>query len=275
MLLLEREYLNWRLQKYFDSLNMRQIRRKMTAEDLRNALKETGALQTEDSPEEENVFRWEFSLRGDESDPLFLKHCNIRLFYGYSGKKWEKRTLYVTMGMFSTFACRREDPRELAEELIRIDEVFIPQFRKDLEALSPENLASWALYEFKEQCAILRKKAIVMDEMVAHIYGVTVTDVRCAISRNKRVFRSDDEAFHLTYEEHVAWDRKYSTSQKTRLGDYRPYAITDRGFCMLSMHLHSNIAVKVSMGIVQTVAKNVPLAEMLKNFEECIKKEKH
>jgi len=270
MQLLEREYVNWRLQEYFNSLKMRQTRRNLTADDLRNALKETGALQTEDAPEEENVFRWEFGLRGDEFDPLFLKHCNLRLFYGYSGKNWKKRTLYVTMGMFSTFACQREHPRELAEELVRIDDELIPQIRKDFDALSPEDIAGWALSEFKDQCTVLRKHAIALDTSIAHIYGVSATDVRQAISRNKRVFRSEDEAFHLTYEEHVAWNKKFIKPPKTRKTDYRPYAITDRGFCLLSMHLHSPLAVKTCMGIIRTVSNNVPLAEMLKKFEECI-----
>lgn len=272
MQLLEREFVNWRLQEYFNSLKMRQTRRNLSADDLRNALKETGALQATDAPEEENVFRWEFGLRGDETDPLFLKHCNVRLFYGFSGKKWKKRTLYVTMGMFSTFACRREDPRELAEELVRIDDVLIPQIRKDFEALSPEDIAGWALSEFKDQCTVLRKHAIVLDTTVAHIYGVSVTDVRQAISRNKRVFQSDKEAFNLTYEEHADWNRKYANSPKTRKSDYRPYAITDRGFCLLSMHLHSQVAVKTCMGIIRTVSNHVTLAEMLKKFEECVKK---
>lgn len=137
MHLLLQDYLNERIQAHFDTLQLPQTDKLLEHKFLIEALQTNGAIQEEEAPEESNSFRWPFSLKGDDSDPLFLKHCCLRFFYTYSGNKWEKRQLYFTMGLFFTFACKNEKPEALADEIMRIDNELIPMWMKDFEALPP------------------------------------------------------------------------------------------------------------------------------------------
>lgn len=137
MNILLQHYLSERLQTHFDALQLSQTGRLLEHGALVDALHAKGAIQKEEAPDEMNIFRWPFRLKGDDSDPLFLKHCCLRFFYTYSGEKWEKRQLYFTMGLFSTFACKNEKPEDLADEIMRIDNELIPMWTKDFEALPP------------------------------------------------------------------------------------------------------------------------------------------
>lgn len=78
MHLLLQNYLCERLQAHFDALQLPQTDRLLDHKFLVEALQIKGAIQEEEAPEEMNIFRWPFSLRGEDSDPLFLKHCCLR-----------------------------------------------------------------------------------------------------------------------------------------------------------------------------------------------------
>lgn len=151
MHLLLRDYLSERLQSHFDAISLSQDDKFLEHKSLVDALNIKGAIQEEEAPEEMNIFRWPFSLKGDESDPLFLKHCCLRFFYTYSGDRWEKRQLYFTMGLFSTFACKNENPDELADEIMRIDNELIPLWMKDFETLTPKDVMDRAMKSFIHQ----------------------------------------------------------------------------------------------------------------------------
>lgn len=256
MHLLLRDYLSERLQSHFDAISLSQDDKFLEHKSLVDALNIKGAIQEEEAPEEMNIFRWPFSLKGDESDPLFLKHCCLRFFYTYSGDRWEKRQLYFTMGLFSTFACKNENPDELADEIMRIDNELIPLWMKDFETLTPKDVMDRAMKSFIHQLHKFHGKKLVLDTFAASVYGVSVTQVRQTISRKRSGF-TEECAIHLTYEEHKEWYRKYINPPKIRKSDYLPYAISFEGFCLLSMRLPSPIAAKVHLGIIETIsAKN-------------------
>ena len=256
MHLLLRDYLSERLQSHFDAISLSQDDKFLEHKSLVDALNIKGAIQEEEAPEEMNIFRWPFSLKGDESDPLFLKHCCLRFFYTYSGDKWENRQLYFTMGLFSTYACKNEYPDELADEIMCIDNELIPLWMKDFETLTPKDVMDRAMKSFIHQLHKFHGKKLVLDTFAASVYGVSVTQVRQTISRKRSGF-TEECAFHLTYEEHKEWYRKYINPPKIRKSDYLPYAISFEGFCLLSMRLPSPIAAKVHLGIIETIsAKN-------------------
>lgn len=253
MHLLLQNYLYERLQAHFDALQLPQTDRLLDHKFLVEALQIKGAIQEEEAPEEMNIFRWPFSLRGDDSDPLFLKHCCLRFFYIYSGGKWENRQLYFTMGLFSTFACKNEKPEDIAEEIMRIDNELIPMWMKDFEALQSKDVMLRAMKSFIHHRHKFHDKELVLDIFAASVYGVSVKQVRQTISCKRSGF-SEECAFHLTYEEHKEWYKKYINPPKIRKSDYLPYAITFEGFCLLSMRLPSPVAAKVHLGIIETIS---------------------
>lgn len=75
----------------------------------------------------------------------------------------------------------------------------------------------------------------------------------------------------LTYDEHKEWYKKYINPPKLRKSDYQPYAITFEGFCLLSMRLPSQIAIKTNIGIIETISAELSFEEMLKNFFQTTK----
>ena len=118
--------------------------------------------------------------------------------------------------------------------------------------------------EFARQCEFIRGKPVILDTLAARIFGVSVTDVRQAISRSKKLF-SEEVAFHLTFEELSNRYRGCLNPPKLRRSDYLPYAITQQGFCLLSMRLRSTIAIKMNICIIETVSAHIPLREQLKS----------
>lgn len=194
MYILLQDYLSERLQAHFDALKLAQTDTLLEHKALVESLRKKGAIQDEQAPKEMNIFRWPWNLKGDDSDPLFLKHCCLRFFYTYSGEKWEKRELYFTMGLFSTFACKNENPNELADEIMRIDNELIPSWMKDFDALEPTDIMDRAMKCFCHQVHKFHGKELVLDTFAASVYGVSVTKVRQAISRKHNGFTSD-EAF--------------------------------------------------------------------------------
>ena len=266
MQLLQRNYLNKRIQEHFDNLKLPQTETPVEHKDLVEALRNKGAIQPSEAPEEANIFPWPFTLKGDENDLLFLSHCNIRFFYFYQGDKWEKRQLCLTLGLFATYCCKNEDPNTLADEIIRIDTQLIPQWIEDFNNLHPLEMTDLAMSHFRDQCHKVRDQLIVLDTYAASVYGVSVTEVRQTISRNKSLFH--DFAFHLTWEEHQAYYKNTLNPPKLRKSDYRPYALTFEAYSLLSMQLHSTIAIKVNMGIIKTVSSQVSIFELLKQIKQ-------
>jgi len=263
---LQTHYLNQRLQDHFDNLKLPQTDTPLEFNDLVTSLRDKSAIQETEAPEEDNIFRWPFSIKGNDSDPLYLTHCNLGFFHLYQGAKWEKRQICLTMGLFATYCCNSENPATLADEIIRIDTQLIPLWINEFTNLHPLEMTDLAMSHFASQCHKLREQPIVLDTYAASVYGVTVTEVRQTISRNKPIFR--DYAFHLTWDEHQAHYKNTINPPKLRKSGYRPYALTFEAFSLLSMHLHSSIAIKVNMGIIKTVTSQVSIFELLKQLHE-------
>lgn len=173
MYLLLRDYLSERMQAHFDALQLPQTDKILEHKSLVDALRIKGAIQEEEAHEESNIFHWPWSLKGDDTDPLFLKHCCLRFFYTYSGGKWEKRQLYFTMGLFSTFACKNEKPDELADEIKRIDNELIPLWMKEFETLTPKEVMDHAMRSFFHQRHKFQGKELVLDTSDYLPYAIT------------------------------------------------------------------------------------------------------
>lgn len=122
MQLLQRQYIDRKIQQHLKELHLPQTKKKLTREELLEALKAKGAIWPEETPEGENIL---------------LSHCNLRTSYLFSGRKLEKRQMCVTIGLFAIFICTKEKPEALAEEIHRIDTQLIPQWAKDFNDLHP------------------------------------------------------------------------------------------------------------------------------------------
>ena len=90
---------------------------------------------------------------------------------------------------------------------------------------------------------------MLLDSDVARLYGYETKQINRAASRNKARF-PDDFRFQLTKEEFACLDflRCQNGAAKIR---YLPYAYTEQGIAMLSGLLKNDIAVQVSIGIMQ------------------------
>ena len=276
MKLLQQQYIDRRLQKHLEGLQLPQSGSRLAIQDLLVALEAAGDVQPQEAPEEENVWRWPFE---DNDGVVFLSHCNLRSFYLWEGGREAKAEagvateagaaevgprLCITLGQFATFVCGQEDAAALAQEIVRIDTELIPQWCRDFEELLPDEVTKLATDEFAGQFELIRGCPVILDTLAARIFGVSVTDVRQAISRSKALF-GEEAAFHLTFEELSNRYRSCLNPPKFRRSDYLPYAITQQGFCLLSMRLRSPIAIKMNICIIETVSAHIPLRELLKS----------
>lgn len=94
---------------------------------------------------------------------------------------------------------------------------------------------------------VVRGQNVMLDEVLARMYGVTPKVLNQAVVRNLHRF-PDEFMFQLTAEEAAALRSQIVTIKPGR-GQHRkylPYACTEQGVAMLSSVLHSDRAVEVN-----------------------------
>lgn len=103
----------------------------------------------------------------------------------------------------------------------------------------------------------IRAKKVMLDSDLAGLYQVTTKRLNEQVSRNKNRFPAEF-MFRLTKEEYENLRSQFVTSseENTHGGRrYMPYAFTEQGIAMLSAVLKSDIAVDVSIKIMDTFVR--------------------
>ncbi len=124
----------------------------------------------------------------------------------------------------------------------------------------------------------IRGQQVILDSDLAMLYQVETKNLNKAVKRNINRF-PEDFCFKLTKEEYVSLRFQIGTSndsETTARGGrrYMPYAFTEQGISMLSAVLHSETAVKVSIGIMRAfvemrrfLANNALIFERINEIE--------
>lgn len=116
----------------------------------------------------------------------------------------------------------------------------------------------------------LRSQDILLDTQAASIYGVTVTEVRRAASRNKERFPADF-AFRLTRDEIRSLPDELRKDLHFEKNPYLPYAFTETGFSMLAMLLSSETAAKANLDMISAVSATNSIQSLMQKFFETMK----
>lgn len=99
----------------------------------------------------------------------------------------------------------------------------------------------------------IRGKYIMLDSDLAHLYQVETSALNRAVKRNILRF-PDDFRFELTEEEFLRCQIGISNDEKSGRGGrrYLPFAYTEEGISMLASVLRSDVAIRVSIGIMRS-----------------------
>ena len=126
---------------------------------------------------------------------------------------------------------------------------------------------------------VIRDKQVMLDSDLAILYQVETGALNRAVKRNISRF-PEDFRFQLTKEEYqnlrCQTGISSSAQGENNYGGRRtlPYVFTEQGISMLASVLHSEVAIKVSIGIMRTfvemrrfIANNALLLERISNVE--------
>ena len=112
---------------------------------------------------------------------------------------------------------------------------------------------------------LVRGQRVMLDNDLAHIYGVTTTRLNQQVKRNLDRFPKDF-MFQLTKKEFESLMLQFATSNKGRGGRRKPpYVFTEHGAIMLASVLNTAIAVRAS---IQVVRAFVRLREILSTHKK-------
>ena len=101
----------------------------------------------------------------------------------------------------------------------------------------------------RDNIYIVRNKSVMLDGDLAVLYHVGTKVLNQAIKRNKDRFPKEF-LFRLTKLEYIQLRSQFVTSNKKGGRRYLPYVFTEQGVAMLSAVLKSDIAIKVSIQIM-------------------------
>ena len=122
---------------------------------------------------------------------------------------------------------------------------------EDLELITTE--------EIQNLIYTIRGKQVMLDSDVANLYHYETKNINKAMKRNSDRF-PEDFCFRLTKEElELMWFQNGTTfekyAQKYRSDKYLPYVYTEQGISMLAGVLKNDIAVQVSINIMNAFVK--------------------
>ena len=127
--------------------------------------------------------------------------------------------------------------------------------------------------DIKSLIYVVRGQQVMMDSDLAMLYQVETKAFNQAVSRNIERF-PENFRFQLTKEEFDALRSQIATSNGRGGRRYRPYMFTEQGIAMLSGVLRSNVAIQVSIRIMNTfvemrrfIANNALLFEKVSDIE--------
>lgn len=127
--------------------------------------------------------------------------------------------------------------------------------------------------DVKSLIHVIRDKQIMLDSDLAMLYQVETKAFNQSVTRNIERF-PENFRFQLTKEEYEALRSQNATSNGRGGRRYLPYAFTEQGIAMLSGVLRSDVAVQVSIRIMNTfvemrhfIANNALLFEKISDIE--------
>lgn len=117
------------------------------------------------------------------------------------------------------------------------------------------------IYEFRGQ-------KVMLDSDIAELYQVETKRLKEQVRRNINRF-PESFMFELSKEEHEALRSQIATLKRGQHSKYPPFVFTEHGILMLSSVLNSDIAIKMSVQIIETF---VQLRKLANNYEEIMHK---
>ena len=127
--------------------------------------------------------------------------------------------------------------------------------------------------DIKSMIYMVRGQQVMLDSDLATLYQVETKAFNQAVSRNIERF-PENFRFQLTKEEFDALRSQIATSNGRGGRRYRPYMFTEQGIAMLSGILRSDVAIQVSIRIMNTfvemrrfIANNALLFEKVSDIE--------
>ena len=120
---------------------------------------------------------------------------------------------------------------------------------------------------------LVRGQRVMLDSVLAEIYGVSTKRLNEQLKRNRKRFPADF-AFQLTAQEFMNLKSQIATSSAHGGKRKAPWVFTEHGAIMLASVLKSDIAIQASVRVVRAfvrlremVAANAQLAAKLKELE--------
>jgi hypothetical protein len=135
--------------------------------------------------------------------------------------------------------------------------------------------SSLVLYQsIERQIFLIRGQKVMLDRVLAALYGVPTKSLKQSVRRNLERF-PEDFMFVLSREEFAHWRSQFVTSNADRMGlRHAPMAFTEFGVAMLSSVLNSSRAIQVNIRIMrafwqmrQTIETHKALAQKLAQLE--------
>jgi len=115
---------------------------------------------------------------------------------------------------------------------------------------------------------VIRGQKVMLDRDLAELYGVETKQLKRQVRRNIERFPSSF-MFELTKEENEELRSQIGTLKQGAHFKYPPFVFTEHGILMLSSVLNSELAVKMSVQIIETF---VQLRKLANNYDEIMSK---
>jgi phage regulator Rha-like protein len=115
---------------------------------------------------------------------------------------------------------------------------------------------------------LIRGQKVMLDKDLAELYNVETKRLKEQVRRNINRFPASF-MFELTTEEHSTLRSQFATLKRGRHSKYPPFVFTEHGILMLSSILNSELAIKMSVQIIETF---VQLRKLANNYEEIMNK---
>ena len=138
------------------------------------------------------------------------------------------------------------------------------------------NVVEYDIEDIKKRIFTIRGKQVMLDSDVAELYHCETKYINRVVKRNKARFPIEF-CFQLTEEEYESLRCQFVTLKKKRRGEHRkymPYVFTEHGITMIAGLLNSDIAVSVSIRIVNSfiemrkfISNNQLMFEKISNIE--------
>lgn len=125
----------------------------------------------------------------------------------------------------------------------------------------PEEIITSKIY-------FVRNHKVMLDKDLAELYNVETKRLKEQVRRNIDRF-PESFMFELTLDEYASLRSQIATLKRGRHSKYPPFVFTEHGILMLSSVLNSELAIKMSVQIIETF---IQLRKLVINYEEIMKK---